>query len=77
MSGNRRRLKELQKAIESLGFNSEYFNVSGKHIKCGVKDDKGHIFFVFTGSTPSDNRSLRNFKQDVRLQSLKKDGKIG
>lgn len=77
---DRRREKLLRQAIESLGFQSLTIVKTKRsgHYRCRVRDDKGFEFMVFTGSTcsASECAALKNFKQDVRRMSSKKQGVI-
>lgn len=65
MSSCHKHMRELSRVVSSVTTDHEISISKGNHIqvviRCGEKERK-----LFSGKTPSDHRSLMNFKSTVR-----------
>lgn len=75
MSSCQKHMRELSKVIGAVTLNHEITVSKGNHIqvviRCGEDSRK-----LFSGKTPSDHRSLMNFKSTVRRAYLEMAGSV-
>ena len=80
MSGQRKRMRSIEKIVIDLGFHCARIETThGGHICCHVIDDAGNKFKAFTGQScsASERNARLNFRQDIRRLSNRMKGLIG
>lgn len=73
--GARESRKQVEAICAEAGVTIEAIDYTGSgHWKVKARTPGGHPMLLFTGSTPSDVRSLANFRGVVRRQVRQLDG---